>query len=189
MSSDRKICKIDGTRFAVRGSDFCNVHGGRLPQISVQAEKAVERFCKYDWNPKHPDEELCPAHLASGDAILYTGHMQALKTPAQWEAEEGRYIPNRSIYEKVGLETPITYEMWHGITINLTSMWNGVSAPKTISKSLAIEKLETKIEEVREGIEPAVLKGCCTDEEWEDYRFGQGHLSGLEAALDIIKAM
>lgn len=185
MSSDRKICKIDGTRFAVRGSDFCNVHGGRLPQISVQAEKAVEearkrlyseRFCKYDWNPRHPDEELCRVHLDYGDAIQYTGNMEALKTPAQWEAEEGRYIPNRSIYEKVGLETPITYEMWHGITINLTSMFNGTVAPKTISKSLAIEKIETKLAEFQEA------GGLYDDHD-------KAVMTGLQLALDIIEDM
>lgn len=133
-------------------------------------------FCKYDWNHRHPDQELCPDHLASGDAIHYSGGMEALKTPAQWEAEEGRYIPNRTIYEKVGLETPITYEMWRGITINLTSMWNGVSAPKTISKDLAIERIETKIEEWKEsGISnPA---------------FSAGLMQGFEQALDILKAM
>lgn len=128
---------------AMDGSDFCNVHQG------------------------HDPEFVTPRPVG------YSGVMEAMKTPSQWEAEEGTYVVNRSVYP-LGEAVPISKEEFFKIIRPLTRALMLDKAPETISKSQAIEQIETQIEEWKEA-------GMSTID------YDAGLIRGLELALQTIQ--
>ena len=99
--------------------------------------------------------------------------MEAMKTPSQWEAEEGTYVVNRSVYP-LGEAVPISKEEFFKIIRPLTRALMLDKAPETISKSQAIEQIETQIEEWKEA-------GMSTID------YDAGLIRGLELALQTIQ--
>ena len=108
-----------GVKWAIRGTNFCNVHGGQLPEITKVAEQAVQ---------------------GARDRLVLQAEIQ---------------------YDGDMAKEPSTDQ---------------------ISRKLAIEQIETKIEEWKE-----TMDNLSYSPDGYDPTHEQGILLGLEQARDILK--